>query len=176
MRNKLRINGRTVAGIAIVLLLVAAFKSRREIRLWYGPGAEPEVVSFDDADKEMNSAIETARRTASTFIEALNHPGPARSNFSIKLGVREKNEVEHFWLRDVKHRGNMFTGTIANTPKSVHSVRLGQEMSVSTTQISDWMYIESGVLQGNFTMRVMRNRLTPEERSKFDSQLGFRIK
>ena len=123
----------------------------------------------------MNAAIETARSTVSTFVEALDHRGASRSNLSLKLGIRGKDEAEHFWLSDVEHSDGKFSGKIANTPEFVNTVKLGQKMSVSAKQISDWMFIENGVLRGNFTMRVMRDRLSPEERSKFDSQLGFRI-
>jgi uncharacterized protein YegJ (DUF2314 family) len=169
------LRNRAIVGIAIVLILAAAIFRRNDIRLWFGPGLEPEVYSVDETDVEMNAAMENARRTVGTFIAALNHPGTSRTNFSIKLGIREKDEVEHFWLKNVKHDGGRFTGTIGNTPESVHTVKLGQPMSVPAKQISDWMFIENGVLRGNFTMRVMRSRLSPEERAKMDSQFGFRI-
>lgn len=174
MHRRFAIDGRILAGVLIVLLAASFFRGKN-LRLWRGPGPEPEILSVDDADPEMNAAIQKARKTVGDFIDALSHPRLSRTNLSIKLAIRDQDEVEHFWLNNVQYSDGTFSGDIANTPNSVQSVTFGQPLSVPAAQISDWMYIENGALKGGFTMRVMRNRLTPKERADFDANIGFRI-
>jgi uncharacterized protein YegJ (DUF2314 family) len=46
---------------------------------------------------------------------------------------------------------------------------------VVAERISDWMYVHEGRLVGGYTIRVMRDRLSPAERLRFDQGLPFKI-
>jgi uncharacterized protein YegJ (DUF2314 family) len=54
-------------------------------------------------------------------------------------------------------------------------VEAGEEVRVDPEKISDWMYVDNGVLRGGFTLRVLRSRMSPQEREQFDSEIGFGI-
>jgi uncharacterized protein YegJ (DUF2314 family) len=131
-------------------------------------------VSADDP--QMNRAKAKARTTVGTFIAALRSPRPARAGFSIKLPITDGDQVEHFWLRDVRYDGTVFHGLIDNDPEMVTTVKFGQPVTVRPANISDWMYVDHGILVGGYTVRVFRDSLSPSERADFDKSLWYKVK
>lgn len=110
-------------------------------------------VEFDD--KEMNTAIDDARASVAGFIERLQNPKMTDESFSVKKMISDGKEVEHLWLTDVSYSNGEFTGIINEDPQSVRNVEFGQKASVAETEIIDWMYLDDGMLVGNFTLRVL---------------------
>jgi uncharacterized protein YegJ (DUF2314 family) len=70
----------------------------------------------------------------------------------------------------------VFHGTIDNDPDTVTNVRRGDPKRVGPSDISDWMYVDHGVLVGGYTIRALRARLSGPERAEFDRSLPFKIK
>lgn len=168
------IDHRVVAGV-IVALVIGAMLSNPRNRLWHGSGAEPEIMSFEENDVEMNTAMNQARGDVKTFLGALSQSNPARNHLSIKVGFSDKHGNEYIWLSDVRYRDGIFSGSVANEPRTVRSTYFGAVVSVPAEKIADWMFIENGRLVGGYTMRVMRSRLSDQERAEFDANIGFRI-
>lgn len=133
------------------------------------------VTDVADDDPQMNAAIETARKSVDTFIAVLKSPKPGQIEFSVKMEFIDGEDSEHMWLTPVSFDGKNFQGTVSNDPRDVRTVKLGQKVSVAPDQISDWMYIDNGKLVGGFTSRVLRDKLTPDERAEFDKSLPFVI-
>lgn len=131
------------------------------------------MVEADDA--EMNAAIDQARGTVSEFIAALAAPKAGQSEFTVKVGVVDGAEVEHMWLANPTYVNGQFSGAISNDPEMVSNVKYGDLYTVAEQEISDWMFVENGVLKGGYTLRVLRNQLSPTERAQFDKSVGFRI-
>jgi uncharacterized protein YegJ (DUF2314 family) len=131
------------------------------------------VTYLPDDDPRMNAAIVKARATVSGFITALKSPQPNQSAFSIKMMFTDGSQAEHMWLSSVSYDGANFKGTVDNEPDSVKTVKLGQTVTVSPAEISDWMYVENGKLVGGQTLRVLRDVSTPAERAEFDKNVPF---
>lgn len=165
---------RVVVGI-VIGFVVALILANREGRLWRGPGPEPATMPFEDDDVEMNAAMKQSRQSVDVLLEALGNRSRSRSHLSVKVGFHDDNGGECVWLSDVSYRDGAFRGAVANVPEIVRSVRYGDRVTVSKDKIADWMFIEDGQLVGGFTMRDMRSRLSPEERAKFDANIGFKI-
>lgn len=51
-----------------------------------------------------------------------------------------------------------------------------QRVEFEPLYISDWMYIEDGYLVGGYTTRVIRDRMTEEERKKHDAQAPYKFR
>ena len=136
---------------------------------------EPDVHMIPGEDPEMNSAMEQARASVTTFITSLQNPGQNQTHFSVKAKVVDGEHTEHIWLYDVSYDGNQFLGKIGNNPLNVKNVSLGDEIALIPSEISDWMIVEDKKLVGGYTLRVLRNRLPGEERKKFDESLPFTI-
>lgn len=136
---------------------------------------EPAVHMVSGENPEMNSAIEQARSSITTFITSLQNPGQNQTYFSVKAKIVDGEHSEHIWLYDVSYDGNQFWGKIGNNPLNVKNVSLGDEITLNPSEISDWMIVEDNQLVGGYTLRVLRNRLSEEDRIKFDQDLPFTI-
>jgi uncharacterized protein YegJ (DUF2314 family) len=91
------------------------------------------------------------------------------------MAFTDGDKTEYMWLTPVNFDGNNFTGTLGNEPERVKNVKVGQKFSIAPSKISDWMYIENGKLVGGYTLRVMRDTLSPAERADFDKSVPFSI-
>ena len=134
-----------------------------------------EMVAGDDT--EMNAAILEAQETLPLFIQAFQNPKSTQTYFGIKakFPYGDGDSAEHLWLSDLSYKNNLFIGVVGNEPVYVKTIQMGDQISVSIADISDWMIIEENRLLGGFTIHALRNNLTPSEREKFDNELGFII-
>jgi uncharacterized protein YegJ (DUF2314 family) len=156
---------RTLILIALLALCLACNKKQAADKVTY--------VAADDP--KMNAAIDKARATINTFIVVLKNPKAGQTQFSVKMPVTDGKQTEHMWLFPVSYDGKKFHGTINNDPELVKNVKLGQKVSIETSQISDWMYVENGKLVGGYTLRVLREAMPPSERAEFDRSVPFTV-
>ena len=126
------------------------------------------VVMVAEDDAAMNAAIQKAKQTVSQIIDALSNPQPGQSEFAVKVGVEDDGGVEHMWVGNIRYEDGSFIGTLNNEPRMVTSVTFGQPMTVSESEISDWMYVDNGKLIGGYTIRALRETLSDEEKAAFD--------
>ena len=134
---------------------------------------EDKVTYFDGSDAKMNAAMDKARATVDDFIAARKSPIVGQSGFSVKAPFADGTNIEHFWLSPVSFDGTNFQGTINNEPAKVKTVKMGQKVTVAKDKISDWMYVEHLKLKGGYTLRVMRDAMSPAERADFDKTVPF---
>ena len=138
------------------------------------PGAPPVIFAKDD-DPKMLAAMEKARSTSANFIAALANPKRQQSGFSVKVPIKDGEQVEHMWLSPVCFVDNQFVGKINNHPVKVMNVKLGDEVKYSKDEISDWMYVEGRKLVGGYTIRVLRDGMSAKEREDFERNIGLVI-
>ena len=115
---------------------------------------EPDCVQVTE-DKAMDRAVETAQKKVDKFIAVLRSPKASQSRFAVKKPFIEGEKVEHLWLNEVSFDGRLFHGKVDNEPVDIKGVRLGQEVTVSPNEISDWMYVQDGRLVGGYTICAM---------------------
>jgi uncharacterized protein YegJ (DUF2314 family) len=132
---------------------------------------EPDVIEVEADDPEMVEAMEAARRSLSEFRAELSKNDPA-AYLGLKARFEDGELVEHIWLTNVRESEAGFVGEINNEPLNLTNLRLGQSVSVPTAEVSDWFVIRDGVLRGGFTIRVLRNRMSPEEQRALDESMG----
>jgi uncharacterized protein YegJ (DUF2314 family) len=133
------------------------------------------VVMVDEQDPAMNAAIAKARATAAEFIDKLKGNDPQCSSFGVKKQFTDEHGTEHFWLIDVSYDGKQFHGVVDNDPEIVHNVKIGEKTSVALSEISDWMYVKNGRLVGGYTIRVLYDKASPQERAEMDRSLPFKL-
>ena len=137
--------------------------------------SRPEVIRIGVDDPLTARAINEARKTAGQLVQAFRTRGAAQRDFRFKILVAERGLVEQYWVALESADEHGFTGTISNHPGDITSVKFGQRVTVPAREISDWMYVDNGVLKGGYSVRLMRDRLQPEERQEFEREMGFRI-
>ncbi len=139
---------------------------------------EPDVYRIASEDEDMNAAIEQAQGTLDMFIAFLLSPDPGQTHFSIKSKFSTTNDpasFEHIWLYDVEYNGEQFTGRIGNQPLDARYLNLDEQVQVRREDVTDWMIIEDGVLIGGYTLRVLVDRMSAEERELFLESIDFEI-
>ena len=134
--------------------------------------AQDNVHSVDAKDAEMLAAINKARSEFGRFMAAFIHPAEGQQSFLVKVAFTEGDEVEHIWLADLDFAAARPTGVIGNEPK-IKRLHFKQRVEFDPKYISDWMYIDHGKLIGGYTTRLLRQRMSPEERKKFDASLPY---
>lgn len=136
---------------------------------------EPTIYTVPDTDEEMNDAIKIANQTLETFNEALRSENPIVSYFALKTRFDTPDGSEHIWLSIISFKDNKYFGVVDNLPESTTEVNLGDTIQITNDNISDWMYIDNQKLQGGYTIRLLRNRMSEEERKMFDAESGLII-
>jgi len=150
----------------IVLVLVAGCGKK---------GSADKVTYVAENDPKMNAAIEKARTSVNTFAQALKAPKPGQSQFSVKMAFTDGKHTEHMWLTSVTFDGQKFHGTLNNDPEMVSNVKIGAKVSLESSKISDWMFVENGKLVGGYTLRVLRDSMSASERADFDKSVPFKV-
>jgi uncharacterized protein YegJ (DUF2314 family) len=138
------------------------------------PKKDDRVIAVKQEDAEMNAAIAKAQTTLSSFIAVLSSPQTNQQYFLIKGKFTVGDTVEHIWVADVTFDGKRFRGVLANDPESIPSLFYKQPVEVQPAQVSDWMFVQDGKLVGGYTSRVLRNRMTEEERRQLDAKIPYR--
>lgn len=133
------------------------------------------ITYVAEDDPRMTAAVAKARASTDKFVAALRSPKPGQTAFSVKAPFTDGGETEHMWLTPVTFDGKAFQGTVNNEPAKVHTVKLGQRVTVEAGKISDWMYLEKGKLVGGHTLRVLRDTMPAAERAEFDKTVPFVI-
>jgi uncharacterized protein YegJ (DUF2314 family) len=154
------------AHASIVLLLTAAL-------LVAGCSRKPATLTSNYDEKKMEQAIADARASFDTFLARYRNPQPGDEHFNVKVRIEDKHGVEHFWVSDLKLDAEPFSGKIDDEPGIVKKVKLGQDYSFTRGDISDWMYMANGKMQGNYTLRVELESMPPGEAAALKKKIGW---
>jgi uncharacterized protein YegJ (DUF2314 family) len=82
---------------------------------------------------------------------------------------------EHIWLNKIKIEQDKILGVVNNEPEMTQEVALGDTVEIDRNTISDWNYMKGNKLYGGYSVRLLRNRMTPEQRDQFDQSTGLII-
>lgn len=132
------------------------------------------VVQVSEEDEQMEAAVMAAKASFRQFIEAFAAPRPGQTMFLVKVVFDEGDAREHIWLADLDLSTAGPSGVVANEP-NLPGLRFMQRVKFDPMYISDWMYVQDGVLVGGFTTRALRERMSPEERAALDAALPYRF-
>lgn len=135
-----------------------------------------DVVGFRSDDDAMNAAIAKAKTSFGQFVQAFEKPQQGYESFSLKVAYDTPDQsLEHIWIGDLTYQNAQFRGVVSNSPVSTKAVALGDTVLIDKEKISDWMYLDKGVLRGGYTIRVMRDQLSAAEKEKFTKSINFKI-
>jgi uncharacterized protein YegJ (DUF2314 family) len=125
-------------------------------------GGDP-VVNFSEDDPAMNAAIAAAQQSLPVFLDHLNDPGSSATDLILKVAISTDDDyVEHIWVDEIRPLAkDRFEGRYANQPVEFAGNE-GDPVTLSQGSISDWSFMEGGLLHGNYTTRVMLPYIDPE--------------
>lgn len=134
------------------------------------------LVDVRADDPGMLEAIATARRTAPQFLAWMDaHPGDESVAIKAALPAID-GSVEHVWLVDIRREGPAaLSGTIENLTTTLSGRGTGDRVTVKLDEISDWKYVENGLMQGGHTIRFFLAGMPRRQRERMLAALPFRI-
>ena len=137
---------------------------------------EPDVYNLEDSDTGINNAIAKANETLNQFETILKNDDQHLNYYSIKQSFPTSNGGgENIWVGQIKLVKGNYSGIIGNEPIYTKAVKLGETITVDKSKISDWMIIDgtTGKTKGGYTIRVLRDRMSTEEKKQFDLSSGL---
>lgn len=158
--------------IPVVLLALGVSYFGGASAILGGAGSGDKTVSVSSEDAEMNAAMQKARDTLPMFWTKHASPESDEESFSVKLGISDGKNVEHFWCGDIKGDAAKASCAIGNEPQSVFTVKIGQRVDIDPAIISDWMYMKSGKIKGGQTIRALIPKLSEEEAQSYRAMLA----
>ena len=172
--KRLSLAKRIAVCLALVLLTGCSKQEQFEGKTVEREG-QPAIVYVKGDNPDRVNAIETARSTLDQFRTAFDDPQPAYTQFSVKVLFEEGEQAEHMWTQPIRFEGEEYVGLLSNIPYHITNLKLGDEVRVPVSQISDWKYLDAGVLQGGYTLRAYRDQLSDEERKAFDQKYPYKF-
>ncbi|GKS64783.1 hypothetical protein YTPLAS72_20870 [Nitrospira sp.] len=132
------------------------------------------AVEMNDEEPAMQSAMERARTGLDDFLRKAGAPPPETDYYSVKVRVREGDNLEYLWLSNLKAQGELWSGRIDNAPM-IRSVKKGQFYSFAKSEIVDWTYIDrtKKKIVGNFTTCALLTKETPDVAQQIQKQYGL---
>jgi uncharacterized protein YegJ (DUF2314 family) len=133
------------------------------------------VITIGAEDKEMLNAIKTAKKTFSEFEKAMKSGNPNFKNFTLKKPYKSDKGDEYLWIKSVMFyaKKNRYVGIIADAPLYTNEVKYDEIVEIDEDEISDWMYFENNVVRGGYTLRLLRSRMSVENKKLFDKESGY---
>jgi len=134
--------------------------------------AETPLPIADD-DAAMKAAIVAARSTLDTFIARLSAPLADSSTMLLKVQITDGHQCEHFWVNELAQDPAGFSGNLTNEAVAVKGYKLGQKVTFSRDQISDWAYRDGNKMAGGYTMCAMFVQLPPAQSAAYQKDYGL---
>lgn len=123
------------------------------------PASEEGNMTLVEADDpEMMAAEKQARDTLDDFIQAMQKPSPAQSDFGVKHAFVDGETYEHMWISGLTYANGKFSGVLANEPGMVANVKEGDPVTIDRSEVEDWMYFDGENLVGGYTVKVLVSR------------------
>ncbi len=126
---------------------------------------------YDQA--EMKAAVEQARASLPEFLARARNPQPGDEAFNVKVKLTDSGGTEHLWINDLKLDQEPYTGKITMDAEVLRNVRTGMTCKFTLDEVSDWMYMANGKMQGNFTLRVLMKSMPKEEADALKAKIGW---
>lgn len=132
-----------------------------------------EVAMVEDGDEDMAKAVKEARATLPGFLKLAQNPRSTMRSVAVKVAVNDGKQTEYFWITPFRKIKYGYSGLIDNEPRLVKSVRANSRIRFKESEIIDWMYVENGIMHGNYTSCAILKKESEEERLAFRKEFGL---
>jgi uncharacterized protein YegJ (DUF2314 family) len=134
------------------------------------------IYSVTSEDSSMNSAIDKAKKTIGEFDKGLESNNSLYTDFAIKKRYKTPDDGgEHMWITVIGFEDGKYKGIVNNDAEKTTEVKYGDTVIVRKDEITDWMFLANNVLKGGYTIRVIRDQMSKNDRMKMDKELGYKI-
>jgi uncharacterized protein YegJ (DUF2314 family) len=172
VRLRLALHGKAVRILATAICLALALGAGDASAQSGQTGARSPVVDLPVGDPVMEAAKRKGQATLPEFLAIAANPRPTMKNLSLKVGMQARNQMEYIWVGPFEQLPDQsFSGRLANQPRGVPSLKLGDTARFKQGDIIDWMYVENGKMHGSFTTCALAR--TKEMVAVFKANMGL---
>jgi uncharacterized protein YegJ (DUF2314 family) len=130
----------------------------------------PATFHIGQDDEELARIAQNARDTLPQFFRHLLRPANGESDFRLKYPFRADPGsgfgMEQLWLSDIEFKDGVYYGLVANTPFYIATMKKGDTVVFSTSEISDWVYIRDGKIEGGLSIKYLLEQIPEHERNE----------
>lgn len=127
--------------------------------------------SADDA--ALAAADQQAQKTLPIFWAKFDAQTPGVSRYLVKVALKARGGGrEMLWAAVLRRSATWVQVRLADEAEYVEDVSIGAVVRVAPDQIVDWSYVKNGRAYGNYSTRVLINRVTPEQRAEAAAYLA----
>jgi uncharacterized protein YegJ (DUF2314 family) len=162
---------------AMILVLVGLIVVQYSINRQLPPAEDDRSEAGISApnDPQMQNAFNKARKSLDYFLGIAKTPPPDTQGFAVKVGVRDEDLTEFFWVYPFSEENEGFSGRINSEPELVNNVFKGEIIAFGRGQIVDWTFEDTAtnIMHGNHTGCVLLQRDAPENAAQFQKLYGL---
>jgi len=133
--------------------------------------AEAGIVGAAKDDQDVAAAVQRARAELPDILKRFLAGELHDALFTVKIPIREGDQVEYFWLSETTFSDGRFSGTIEDDPVVLKGIRRGVLWLAPMEDVADWMYMRDKKMHGNYTLRALLPKMPPEEAAKYRAVL-----
>jgi uncharacterized protein YegJ (DUF2314 family) len=121
------------------------------------------------ADAELNVAMQSARETLESFVaESMNNDSSGTA-FTVKVHVTTEKGEEDLWLTGIAKDSDHYTAVVESDPKVlIDEFPMGTEVRFGPGEVVEWHYFKDDKVVGAQVTRILRQRMTAEQRAEHD--------
>jgi len=165
-------SGRTAKGFAIIRSAAEAAALAARDPVGHGPIRESRYPFLEPDEASLAEAIEYARDALPGFLALARHPSPTMQRFSVRAAVPANAATELLWIHPFAQVGEHFIGQIANTWRLKKGMKIGDTIAFTRDDIVDWMYVDAGIVRGNYSARAILRFASMRDRAAFNWWFG----
>ena len=79
------------------------------------------------------------------------------------------------WIIVTDEHNGMLKGVVESDAEDTREVKMGQEVTLNISEISDWSYAEGKKLIGGYTISYFLDKMSAKERQKFLEENGMEL-
>jgi uncharacterized protein YegJ (DUF2314 family) len=119
-------------------------------------------------DAELNEAMKSARETLSAFIAESMDNNSTGTAFIVKVHAITAKGAEDLWLSSIAQDNGHYTAIVESDPTVLTDFQPGTEVRFSIGEVVEWHYFKDDKVVGAQVTRILRKRMTPEQRAEHD--------
>jgi uncharacterized protein YegJ (DUF2314 family) len=134
-----------------------------------------EVSTMPSDSPAMAAAFRKAQASLDDFLKIAAHPPPGVASLALKIRISEGKKREQFWITPFHVEPDGFSGKLDNQPRLVQSVKKGQQIKFTRSDVVDWMYFDTARkrMHGNFTACAQLTQESPQDQASFKAKYGL---
>jgi len=121
----------------------------------FASGTPDRIIKARAGNPALSAATAEAQRRWPEFVAAFE-VRMAGEGFAIKRKFEADGRVEHMWISVSSIENDRVHGQLGNTPNILRSMKLGDRVSATVSEVEDWMYMNGNEQVGGFQAKVLK--------------------